>query len=86
MLNKKEKVLYMQENNLLICFRSLCIERLTVLDDGLHVRLRPFGQLSDERHERAAYIRQTVFYLWRHGRIHFSGNKGIGFQCLERTR
>lgn len=67
MLNKKEKVLYIQENNLLICFRSLCIERLTVLDDGLHVRLRPFGQLSDERHERAAYIRQTVFYFWRHG-------------------
>ena len=72
MLNKKEKVLYIQENNLLICFRSLCIERLTVLDDGLHVRLRPFGQLGNERHERAAYFRQAVLDLRRHGKIYFA--------------
>ena len=32
---------------------------LAVFDDGLHVRLRPFGQLGNERHERAAYFRQA---------------------------
>ena len=41
-------------------------------DDGLHVRLRPFGQLGDERHERAAYFRQAVLDLRRHGRIYFA--------------
>jgi len=45
---------------------------LAVFDDGLHVRLRPFGQLGNERHERAAYFRQAVLDLRRHGRIYFA--------------
>ena len=49
-----------------------CCKFLAVFDDGLHVRLRPFGQLGNERHERAAYFRQAVLDLRRHGRIYFA--------------
>ena len=53
----------------------------TVLDDGLHMGLCPFGKLDNKRNQRLPNIGQSIFHFGRYDRINLARNQSVSFQC-----